>query len=87
MGAQPPTGVLPLYPVLKICGDCYNPLLSNWGQTLILRSLKRRKYVQISQFDKSGITITSDNFFFEFCATRSELLVVAREARYNRALK
>ena len=32
-----------------------NPLLSNWGETLIFRRLKQRNFVEFSQSDKRGI--------------------------------
>jgi hypothetical protein len=32
-----------------------NPLLSKWGETLIFRGLKRRKFVEFSQGDRRGI--------------------------------
>jgi hypothetical protein len=31
------------------------PLLSNWGETLIFRGLKQRKFVEFSQSDRRGI--------------------------------
>jgi len=35
---------------------CTSPLLSNWGETLIARDLKQRKFVEFSQSDRRGLT-------------------------------
>ena len=33
------------------------PLLSNWGETLISRDLKQRKFVEFSQSDTRGLSV------------------------------